>query len=34
MEKILKKIKKWNEWWAFIQKEKLKAMEYCGRGFF
>tara|TARA_B100002019_G_C21265995_1_gene599458 strand:+ start:418 stop:522 length:105 start_codon:yes stop_codon:yes gene_type:complete len=34
MKKILKKIKKWNEWWTFIQKEKLKAMEYCGRGFF
>ena len=28
------KVKKWNDYWTFIEKERLKAMEYCGRGFF
>jgi hypothetical protein len=38
MKKILKNIvyrlKKWNSYWVFIEEERVKAMIYCGRGFF
>ena len=38
MKKILKNlvclVKKWNAYWTFIEGERLKAMVYCGRGFF
>ena len=34
IKKIKMKLKKWNDWWTFIEEERLKAMEYCGRGFF
>jgi hypothetical protein len=32
--KLYKGLKSWNDHWTFIQNEKLKAMEYCGRAFF
>jgi len=32
--RIVKRIKRWNDYWAFIENERMKAMEYCGRGFF
>ena len=34
LKKIWMRVKKWHSWWTFIEKERLKAMEHCGRGFF
>ena len=34
LKKVCARLKKWNDYWTFIEKERLKAMEYCGRGFF
>ena len=34
IKKFIKVLKRWNQYWKFIEKERIKAMEYCGRGFF
>ena len=32
-KKIIKRIKRWNDYWAFIEQERINAMKHCGRGF-
>ena len=31
---IINRIKKWNAYWTFIEKERIKAMIYSGRASF
>lgn len=31
---IIKRVKRWNSYWKFIEEERIKAMKYSGRGFF
>ena len=33
MKKIIKRIKKWNDFWIMIEKERMKAAKYtCSSG--
>ncbi len=31
VKKIIKRIKKWNKYWAFIEQERINAMKYTHR---
>ena len=33
MKKIIKRIKAWNDFWVFVEQERMNAMKYCGKGF-
>jgi len=30
--KVVNRIKKWNEYWAFIEEQRMECMKHSGRG--